>query len=378
VASARDRPGDDGQGAPPLLSIGVPVYNGERYLAEALESALGQEYPSLEVLISDNASTDSTAEICRRFEGDPRISYSRAAETVDPISNFARVLGMARGEYFTWLAHDDLLTSTAYAAGMVEALEANPDAVLAASALTLFRDDDAAARSVVRYERVASGSWPRARRGLFRWPPGEWETLVYGVFRRQALQRRLAADPSFRLPLQRLAFEGRFAIVPADLRAFRLHQGSLARQRGERSELELLIRGLRYKWRLLVAALRAPAGTRERASLAGVAARNFLTNQVAWAHSVPQQTRRLEDELAVLAAAADERAALITRNGGRLPERSTVVPVRRPHRRLRNWLRRPGPDQMDHLVELNARVADAREVCDELLAAMEASSTLDR
>jgi Glycosyl transferase family 2 len=364
---------------PPLLSIGVPVYNGERYLAEALESALGQEYPNLEVVISDNASTDSTREISHRFEPDSRVRYSRSPVTTDAIANFGRVLGMARGEYFTWLAHDDVLTSPSYAATLVETLEANPDAILCAAALTVFRDDDPGARSVISYERLATGGpWPEARRALFRWPPGEWETLVYGVFRREALQRHISANPSLRLPLQQLAFAGRFVIVPSDLRGFRLHPGSLARQRGARSELELLLRGLRYKWRLLVAAARAPATAAERVSLTRVAARNFLGNHVAWAHSVPQQIERLEEELAVLAAAAEERAALVRRDGGRLPERSTVEPIRRRRRSLRHWLRRPGGEDIDYLMDLNARVADARQVCDELLAAIEAPAALDR
>ena len=363
--------------APPLLSIGVPVYNGEWYLAEALESALGQEYPNLEVLIADNASTDSTPDICRRFEADSRVQYARSPETSDPVANFGRVLGMARGEYFTWLAHDDLLTSATYASALLERLEQNPDAVLCASALTVFRDDDPQARSVASYEPLAAGEpWKRARGALFRWPPGEWETLMYGVFRTEILRLELSANPSLRLPLQRLAFEGRFIVVPDQLRAFRLHQGSLARQRGERSELELLIRGLTYKWRLLVAAARAPAPARERVALAGVATRNFLGNHVAWAHSVPRQIRSLESELATLALAAEEREALIRRNGGRPPEHAPIEPVVRVG--SAGWFRRPGQDEIDHLVELRARVADAREVCDELLAAIEEDAAADR
>lgn len=364
--------------APPLLSIGLPVYNGERYLADALESALAQEYPNLEVLISDNASTDSTPDICRRFEADSRVRYNRSPETTDPKANFRRVLGMARGEYFTWLAHDDVLTSPSYAATLVETLEANPDAVLCASALGLFRDEDPQARSLLSYERLATREpWQVARRALFRWPPGEWDTLVYGVFRREALQRHVSAHPSFRLPLQRLAFMGRFVIVPSDLRGYRLHQGSLARQRGTKSELGLLIWGAKFKSRLLMAAVRSPAPLPERVSLSGVAGRNFLTNHLAWAHSVPQQTRRLEEELALLAAAADERAALVRRNGGRLPERSTVEPIGRNRRRLAHWFRRPGVEDVDYLIELNSRVVNARRVCDELLAAIESSATLD-
>jgi glycosyltransferase involved in cell wall biosynthesis len=364
--------------APPLLSIGVPVYNGERYLVDALESALGQDYPNLEVLISDNASIDSTPDICRRFEPDPRVRYSRSSETTDPIANFGRVLGMAQGEYFTWLAHDDVLTSPLYAATLVETLEAYPDAVLCASALAVFRDDDPQARSVLTYGRFSTGEpWRRARRALFRWPPSEWETLVYGIFRRETLQRHFSANPSFRLPLQDLAFAGRFIIVPSDLRGYRLHHGSLARQRGAKSELDLLLRGVTYKWRLLVAAARSPAPLKERTSLAGVAARNFLGNHLAWAHSVPHQIRRLEAEMAMLAVTAEEREGLIRHDGGRLPQRSAIEPLPRRTRSSAHWFRSPDRADIEYLEALTARVADARRVCDELLAAIEAPAALD-
>jgi glycosyltransferase involved in cell wall biosynthesis len=364
--------------APPLLSIGVPVYNGERYLAEALESALGQEHPNLEVLIADNASTDSTPDICRRFEADSRVQYARSPETSDPIANFGRVLGMARGEYFTWLAHDDVLTSPAYGSTLVEMLETNPEAVLCASALELFWDDDLQERSLLSYPSLASGQpWRVARRALFRWPPGDWETLMYGVFRREALQRHLSENPSLQFPLQQLAFAGRFIVVPSARRGYRLHEDSLGRQRVAKSEFELFLTGVELKWRLLLTAARCPAPLVERIWPVLVAVRNFFRNPLAWAHSVRRQIRSLEVELAVLAAAAEEREALIRRAGGRLPDRSTVEPIRRG-RSLRHWFRRPGGDDLDYLMDLNARVADARQICDELLANIAVPAALDR
>jgi glycosyltransferase involved in cell wall biosynthesis len=364
--------------SPPLLSIGVPVYNGERYLAEALESALAQDHPNLEVLISDNASTDSTAEICRRFSGDERVRYSRSPETIEPVANFARVLAMASGGYFGWLAHDDVITSPSYGSVMVDALEADPGAVLCASALTVFRDDDPQAGFVISYERLAgSQPWDRARRALFRWPPDDWETLVYGIFRTDPLRRQVAAHPSLRFPLQRLAFEGRFIVLPDEMRGFRLHQGSLARRLGERSQLELLLKGLRNKSRLLGAALTAPASPRERSAVAGVAARNFLGNQMAWAYSTPRQIRTLESELAMLRSVAVEREALVRGQGGRLPERTTVPPVP-PAGRSVGWFRRPGREELDRLADLRARVNDARDVCDGLLAAIDEAVALNR
>jgi glycosyltransferase involved in cell wall biosynthesis len=357
--------------APPLLSIGVPVYNGERHLAEALESALGQDYPNLEVVIADAASTDSTPLICRRFEADSRVRYMRNRERTDFIKGHREVVEMARGTYFTWLAHDDVLTSPEYGSTLVEVLEANPDAVLCASALELFRDDDPRARSIQSYPSFAAERpWQLARRELFRWPPDEWDTLRFGIFRRVALQRHFSERPSPRYTQQRLAFAGRFIVVPSALRAFRLHEESLGRRLVAKSQVELLLMGVASKWWLLKAAASSPARPSERLSLIAVALRNFLGNHIAWAHSVGRQIRTLGDELEMLAGVAREREALIRRNGGQPPQRAAIAAPRR-RRRSVHWLRRPNQDDIDHLAELTARVADARRVCDELLATLD-------
>lgn len=357
--------------ASPTLSIGIPVLNGERYLAEALESALRQRYPNLEVLISDNASTDSTPEICARFEGDPRVTYVRSAETTHPVANFSRVLSMAGGTYFTWLAHDDLLTSPEYASTMVATLEANPDAVLCASALEVFREGEQPMRHIHTYPRVASVEpWRRTRRALFRWPPGGWESLIYGVFRRKPLKREVARTGSLRYVLQHLAFEGRFIVVPTPLRAFRLHDESLARERVSKSELQLLLTGLGLKSQLLWEAARAPAPPPERIRLVGTGIRNFLGNHLAWASSVRDQIRAQEAELGALAAAAQERRALIRQRGDRPPEGTHLERAPRGSRSP-GWLRRPDAGDAAYLAELTAQVDEARRVCDELLAAID-------
>jgi glycosyltransferase involved in cell wall biosynthesis len=122
----------------PLVSLGMPVRNGAAHLAEALASVLGQDYANLEILISDNASTDGTPDICRTFaERDPRVRYSRLPEPVDVIPNFRRVLAQAHGAYFTWVAHDDLLLSPDYLTKIVSFLQRNPDVVLAGSSVSV-------------------------------------------------------------------------------------------------------------------------------------------------------------------------------------------------------------------------------------------------
>ena len=98
---------------PPTVSIGVPVFNGERYLEGALRSLSAQTYTDFEVVISDNGSTDSTEEICRRFvESDSRFRYVRQPENRGAAWNFNEVVRLAAGRYFKWATHDDLLAET--------------------------------------------------------------------------------------------------------------------------------------------------------------------------------------------------------------------------------------------------------------------------
>jgi glycosyltransferase involved in cell wall biosynthesis len=117
----------------PLLSIGMPVYNGERFLAKALDSLLAQTFSDFELIISDNASSDATESICRSYaERDPRIQYSRNAENMGAGWNVRRVYSLARGKYFKWHAHDDFCEPTLFEK-CVTALEQNPELVLVQS-----------------------------------------------------------------------------------------------------------------------------------------------------------------------------------------------------------------------------------------------------
>lgn len=90
------------------VTIGIPVYNGAEYLSGALESALGQTFSNFEIIIADNASTDDTELVCKRFvEIDSRIKYVRHSNNIGANANFSFVKDQADGEYFVWLAHDD-------------------------------------------------------------------------------------------------------------------------------------------------------------------------------------------------------------------------------------------------------------------------------
>ena len=115
----------------PLVSIGVPVYNEERFLDASLTSLRQQDYLNLEILISDNASTDRTLEICERHATkDARIRIVRSAENRGATANFQRALELAQGSYFMWAAGHDLWTQN-LVSECVALLQANDNACIA-------------------------------------------------------------------------------------------------------------------------------------------------------------------------------------------------------------------------------------------------------
>jgi glycosyltransferase involved in cell wall biosynthesis len=116
--------------AEPLVSIGLPVRNGERYLGEAARSVLDQDHGHLELVISDNASDDGTEEICRQLaRADTRVRYQRHSHDIGLVPNFNSVLHRARGTYFKWMGDDDRLAST-YVSRCAEVLDDGPELIL--------------------------------------------------------------------------------------------------------------------------------------------------------------------------------------------------------------------------------------------------------
>ncbi len=92
----------------PRVTIGIPVYNGENFLEQAIVSILGQTFTDFELIISDNASSDETEDISRSYETqDERIRYVRNAHNLGAAKNFNQLVNLAKGEYFKWAAHDD-------------------------------------------------------------------------------------------------------------------------------------------------------------------------------------------------------------------------------------------------------------------------------
>jgi len=174
--------------AVPRLSIGLPVYNGENYLAESLDALLGQAYEDFELIISDNASTDGTADICRRYgEQDSRIRYIRQQRNIGCAPNHNFVFEQARGELFKWASHDDL-----YARDLlkrcVEALDEYPNVVLAHSWMAMI-DGSGTVTAAAEYPlATASSRAPERFRSMLLFG-NLWGDDFGGVVRAKVLRR---------------------------------------------------------------------------------------------------------------------------------------------------------------------------------------------
>jgi len=116
----------------PRVSIGMPVYNAELYLEEALSSLLAQDFEDFEIVISDNCSTDGTRDIIEKFAAlDDRIQVFRQKENIGAMANFGAVLDYATGDYFMWRSYDDWSDKN-YISALCKLLDENPECSLAA------------------------------------------------------------------------------------------------------------------------------------------------------------------------------------------------------------------------------------------------------
>lgn len=199
----------------PLVSVGVPVFNGERFLERALRSLLTQTLADFELIISDNASTDGTREICERLEEeDSRVRYIRQRENIGAPKNWNFVVHEATGEFFKWSSANDFC-APCMLARCVEELRADPGLVLCYGRTQLVSEYDELLEEVQE-----EGEYGGAR------PSDRFEAVCtqltmnnaqQGVIRLEALRRtgldRMYVGGDLAL-MAELALLGRFRLVP--------------------------------------------------------------------------------------------------------------------------------------------------------------------
>ena len=218
----------------PRLSIGVPVYNGEAFLRQTLESILAQSFTAFELIISDNASTDATQSIGREYASrDPRVQYHRNSENVGLARNYTRHFSRARGVYFKWASADDLLLP-GYLERCVAILDRDPDIVLVYPQ-TRFVDAKGSVLDILDpgWNLMSDLAHERLRYVV---TSAHWVNSILGVIRSSALAktRLLPGYPGGDYcVLGELSLMGKFYEIAEPLYQRRIHPGSSSQHQNE-------------------------------------------------------------------------------------------------------------------------------------------------
>ena len=201
----------------PRVSLVIPVYNGEAYLVDAITSCLAQDHDNLELIISDNASTDDTDRICREFAAkDARVKYFRNEKNLGAGRNFNVGYHHSSGKYLKWCASDDRISPN-FVSACVAVLERNPEVVLAYGTTISI---DTAGHEIPLVGRGRKAQHPNdgvAKRFLKDLNYRGTNFEVFGLFRREMLEKSTLHRPYYGSDLtllSELTLLGRFAHVP--------------------------------------------------------------------------------------------------------------------------------------------------------------------
>ena len=224
------------------MSIGLPLYNGERYLALTIDSILAQTFQDFELIISDNCSTDRSGEICRQYAAkDSRVRFFPSEVNKGAAWNFRRVFELARGPYFRWAPADDVFAPESVAA-CVEVLDAHPDAVLCYPKTILIDgtgavigpyDDRLDLRSESAVERYCMAA---SRIGLVNVMYGLMRTEM--VRKTQLIRHYPGADCIF---LLELTLHGKFLEIDKPLFYRRMHEQASSNMKASPSTLQVYL-----------------------------------------------------------------------------------------------------------------------------------------
>lgn len=207
-----------------LVSIGLPVFNGENFLEKTLQCILSQSYENIEVIISDNASSDKTSEICKEYAFmDKRIVYSRNDKNLGASRNYNTIFHRSNGEYFKWAAHDDLF-SVNFIEECVTILSREPSCPLCHSRVLEIDEKENIIRKYPSCERFSSKNSVRRFFECICKPHSQ--SAVFGVFRSSILSKtRLIGNysSSDRTLLGEIALRGPIIEIPKFLFFKRSH-----------------------------------------------------------------------------------------------------------------------------------------------------------
>ena len=201
----------------PDVSLALPVYNGEKFVADAIRSILAQDYKNFELIITDNASTDGTEKICRDFAAsDARVRYVRNERNLGAGPNYNLGFELSRGKYFKWCACDDRISEN-FLGACVAALEKNQDAVLAYGKTQTIDQDGRLIPLVggmMSPQQAGDGPSTRFRKDL---DDRTTNFEIFGLFRSDALRKSTMHRSYYgsdKTLMTELTLLGRFIFVP--------------------------------------------------------------------------------------------------------------------------------------------------------------------
>ena len=288
--------------ARPRVSIGLPVYNGERYLAESLDSLLKQTFGDFDLIICDNASTDRTEALCRGYaERDRRIRYHRNPANLGAARNYRLAFELASADYFRWATHDDL-AAPEHLARCVEALDRDPSVVLAYPKTKILDEWGA---PVSEYEDGLHLPQPNATERFVELARRlKLCNPVYGLIRADALRRTALLRSYFGsdgLLLAELTLYGKFCEIPEFLFYRRRHPAAFTSQKDPMKLLQFYEPKTKrptplLTWRHLAAHMaavaRAPLAIGEKARLYRFLVRNAISSRDVYWEELSALVRR--------------------------------------------------------------------------------------
>ena len=271
--------GSGGRMNAPSVSVGLPVYNGERYLRVAVDSILNQTLRDLELIICDNASTDGTEGICREYAArEPRVRYFRNPSNIGASQNFCRVFELAQAPYFKWLAADDYCAPE-FLDRCKRVLDDSPDTVVCTTKANMIDQDG---QIISRYaERQDLPQLRASERMIASRAQDSWCIAVYGLMRTEVIRRTAVVGNyvgSDVVLLAEISLYGHFTEVPEYLLFRRLHPDAYSHEvtldkvrefyaPGKKHGMAFVFRTWRHLYEYLRAIGRAPLPIDEKIRL---------------------------------------------------------------------------------------------------------------
>lgn len=273
----------------PKISVGMPVYNGEPYIDKAIQSIINQTFENFEFIISDNASTDRTEDICRRYASkDKRIIYTRNSKNIGAALNYNKVFKLSSAPYFRWFNADDISALTIHER-CIEVMEANPEAVLCSGKTSIIDDCGKTIENCDDHLELLQEK--PSERFIKYFDLIGLTNCVYGLMRAPAVSKtNLLGDGSYPAGdinfVAELTLHGKFIEIPETLFYRRMHPQASSWARDSDTIQQKFWQGNNNSFTLptfkrffafLKAASRAPINKREKLKL-----QIFILRQMIW------------------------------------------------------------------------------------------------